>query len=126
MVILNPHHRQNRRRERPGSRTRHTTRSRVMSTQDEFREAIHDARDSDLVLPGIKPSPLLRQNFDQSWQRWKARQAEEAAVAELDKMQLEREQMQLFGGDLDDDVSLIEPMLRVVHYLFGGLDYTDP
>jgi len=41
-------------------------------------------------------------------------------------MQLEQEQIKLFGGELDDDVSLCEPMLQVVFHLFGGIDYTDP
>lgn len=47
-------------------------------------------------------------------------------MEEMDRMQLEQEQMNLFGGDIDDDVSLCEPMLQVVFRLFGGLDYTDP
>jgi hypothetical protein len=68
----------------------------------------------------------MRQNFDQSWQRWKVRQVEEDAQAEKDKLQLDQERLLLFGGDLDDDVSLCVPMLRVVMSLFGDIDYTDP
>ena len=83
-----------------------------------------------MPLPSDKtrPSPLFRQNFDQSWQRWKARQAEEKALAEMDKLQLEQEQLRLFGGDVDDDVSLdLKPaMLSVVMRLFGDIDYIDP
>jgi hypothetical protein len=133
MTILNgytnavPHHRQNRRRERPGSRTRRTI-SRRSVIQCTVEEGIFDARDSSIPLPSDKsnPSPLLRQNFDQSWQRWKARQAEEAAQAEKDKLKLEQERVLLFGGEVDDDVSLCAPMLRVVMSLFGDIDYTDP
>lgn len=79
-------------------------------------------------MPSVKASPslLLRQSFDQSWERWKAREAEEKSLAELDKTQLELEQRRLFGGDVDDDVSLCESMLQVVFHLFGGLDYADP
>lgn len=73
-----------------------------------------------------RPSPLFRQNFDQSWQRWKEREAEEKALAEMDKMQLEQEQLLLFGGDIDDDVSLCPAMLSVVMGLFGDIDYVDP
>lgn len=135
MVILNacsntPHHRQNRRRERPGSRTRRSA-ARKSVIQSNLRhdcdQGILDARDSSLPLPSdrAKPSPLLRQNFDQSWQRWKARQAEEKALADMDTMRLQQELL-LFGGDVDDDVSLCEPMLRVVMNLFGDIDYTDP
>ena len=137
MTILNghtnatPHHRQNRRRERPGSRTRRTIsrKSIVQSNiRDDCEQGILDARDSTVPLPSdkAKPSPLLRQNFDQSWKRWKVRQAEEAAQAELSKLQLEQERVLLFGGEVDDDVSLCEPMLRVVMSLFGDIDYTDP
>lgn len=122
-----PHHRQNRRRERPGSRTRRTI-SRKFNIRDECEQGILDARDTSIPLPSdkAKPSPLLRQNFDQSWQRWKARQAEEEAQAENDKLQLEQERVLLFGGEVDDDVSLCAPMLQVVMSLFGDIDYTDP
>jgi len=135
MVITNgynmagPNHRQNRRRERPGSRIRKTRKSHIQSCiQDDYNEGILDGRDSSLSLPSdrSRPSPLLRQNFDQSWQRWKAKQAEEKAVAEMDRMQLDQEQIKLFGGDVDDDVSLCESMLQVVFRLWGGIDYMDP
>ena len=122
-----PHHRQNRRRERPGSRTRRTI-TRKSAFQSECADGILDARDANVPLPSdrTRPSPLFRQNFDQSWQRWKAREAEEKALAEMDKMQLEQEQLLLFGGDIDDDVSLCPAMLSVVMGLFGDIDYIDP
>jgi hypothetical protein len=122
-----PHHRQNRRRERPGSRTRRTI-TRKSAFQSEYSEGILDARDASVPLPSdrTRPSPLFRQNFDQSWQRWKEREAEEKALAEMDKMQLEQEQLLLFGGDIDDDVSLCPAMLSVVMGLFGDIDYVDP
>ncbi len=133
MTVLNgytnfmPSHRQNRRRERPGSRNRRTI-NRRFYVRDECEQGILDARDSTIPLPSdkAKPSPLMRQNFDQSWQRWKVRQVEEDAQAEKDKLQLDQERLLLFGGDLDDDVSLCVPMLRVVMSLFGDIDYTDP
>jgi hypothetical protein len=135
MVITNcpdpfPHRRQNRRRERPSSRVRRSSarKSHAQScNQDDFHEGILDARDNNVSLPSdrSKPSPLLRQNFDRSWQRWKERQAEEQAVAEMDRMQLEQEQIRVFGGDVDDGVSE-ESMLQVLHFLWGGIDYTDP
>jgi hypothetical protein len=122
-----PHHRQNRRRERPGSRTRRTI-TRKSNVQFDCVEGLLDARDTSVTLPSDKsrPSPLLRQNFDQSWERWKAREAEERALAELDRMQLKHEQQLLFGGEVDDDVSLCPSMLNVVLHLFGDIDYIDP
>jgi hypothetical protein len=124
---VTPHHRQNRRRERPGSRTRRTI-TRKSNFQSDYTEGLLDALDTSVPLPSDKgrPSPLLRQNFDQSWQRWKARQAEEKALAEMDRMQLEQEQQRLFGGDVDDDVSLCPAMLGVMLRLFGDIDYIDP
>ncbi|XMA08588.1 hypothetical protein WAI453_001379 [Rhynchosporium graminicola] len=101
---VTPNHRQNRRRERPGSRTRRTI-TRKASVHFDLHEGIIDAHDAEIYLPShrAKPSPLLRQNFDQNWQRWKARQAEEKAVAEMDRFQAEKEQLLLFGGELGDD-----------------------
>ena len=131
---VTPHHRQNRRRERPGSRTRRTI-TRKSNAQYDCYEGLLDARDTKVNLPSdrSKPSPLLRQNIDLAWQRWKTRQAEEKHLAEMDRMQMEQEQLkltELFGGDVDDDVSvtntLCEPMLSVVIHLFGDIDYTDP
>jgi hypothetical protein len=132
MVTMNgytvtPHHRQNRRRERPGSRSRRTI-TRKSNIQNEYTEGLLDAYDSSVTLPSDKarPSPLLRENFHQNWQRWKAREAEEKAL-ELEKLQLEQEEQQrLYGGDVSDDVSLCPAMLSVVMSLFGDIDYIDP
>ena len=47
---------------------------------------------------------------------------------ELERLQVEadKEHLKLFGGDLDDDVSLCPAMLSVVMALFGDIDYIDP
>lgn len=88
-----------------------------------------DAYDSSVYLPSdnATPSPLLRENFHQNWQRWKAREAEEKAL-NTEKLQLEQEEQQrLYGGDISDDVSLCPAMLSVVMSLFDGdIDYIDP
>lgn len=136
MVILNgqsnmPHHRQNRRRERPGSRTRRTM-NRKANAPFDHTDSVLEARDTSIYLPSDKarPSPLLRQNFDQSWQRWQARKAEEKALAEMDRIQSEMDQRRLFGEDayeVDDSVSIPDAaMLDVVLGLFGDIDYIDP
>jgi len=40
---------------------------------------------------------------------------------------LEKQRLRVFGGEPGDDVSLLEPMLRVVTDLFDGFtDYEDP
>ena len=95
----------------------------------EYREGLLDALDITVPLPSDKsrPSPLMRQTWDQSWHKWQARQAEERALAEMDKLQLEMEQQRLlFGGEVTDDVSLCEEMLNVMISLFGDIDYVDP
>ena len=125
-----PHHRPNRRRERPGSRQRRSI-DRKASIHRDSVEGIRDALDPSvrLLSDRARPSPLFLQSFDQTWRRWKARQAEEEARAELEKhrLQLKKEQLRLFGGEVDDDVSLfISEMLDVVLRLFGDIDYTDP
>ncbi|TGO17154.1 hypothetical protein BTUL_0020g00400 [Botrytis tulipae] len=150
------HHRQNRRRERPGSRARRTL-SRKSALATDLNEGILEARDSDFYIPnhrtGTGPSPILRQSFDQSWMRWKARQAAElenlAVKQNMRQLEMERQTMmreakgmeeeelgkmqrRLFGGEEDDedvscDIDLCPAMLDVVMRLFDGeVDYLDP
>ncbi|KAG9230591.1 hypothetical protein BJ875DRAFT_150637 [Amylocarpus encephaloides] len=116
--------RQNRRRERPGSRTRRTI-SRKANILDDCDKGCPDANP---FPPSSKasPRPLLRQDFDQCWQRWKLRQVKEEAQTEMDRLLLEQEQQRLFGGDSGDDGSLCLAILDVVMRLFGDIDYTDP
>ena len=109
--------RQNRRRERPGSRTRRTISHKA--------NILNDCNDPLPPSSKANPRPLLRQDFDQCWQRWKLRQVEEAQT-EMDRLLLEQEQQRLFGGDSGDDGSLCLAMLDVVMRLFGDIDYTDP
>jgi hypothetical protein len=104
-----PYHRQNRRRERPGARTRKALSMRD-SIQHDFEEGISVARDCGLWLPSEK-YPL--RNCD-CWR------------AENDRSQLEDEQFRIFGGDVGDDVSLLPAMLEVVRFLWGDIDYIDP
>ena len=40
---------------------------------------------------------------------------------------LEAQRVRFFGGEAGEDISLLEPMLKVVTDLFGGgTDYEDP
>lgn len=105
--------------------------SRKNNLQYDCHEGLVDAKDPTVYLPSdkCKPSPLLHQNYTQSWQRWKAREAEEKALQEMEIRRMEQEQRRLFGGDVDDDVSfdlLCPAMLEVVFALWGDIDYTDP
>ncbi|KAG4030457.1 hypothetical protein MFRU_012g01900 [Monilinia fructicola] len=131
------HHRQNRRRERPGSRARRTiSRKAVLAT--DVSEGILEARDSSFYIPNHRPgngsSPILRQTFDQSWIRWKARQAAELEMLAMkenmrqlemeremmvgeakvrEEKELERIQRRLFGGEEDDEAALCS--IKAVH-----------
>jgi hypothetical protein len=132
MVLMNsstlaPSHRQNRRRERPGSRTRRTV-NRKANIKSDFTEGYLDAYDPSVALPSdrARPSPLFRESIHQTWQRWKEREAEEQAIAEMDKIQALERELSLYGGCPDDDVSLCPAMLDVVMSLFGDIDYIDP
>ncbi|KAG4427328.1 hypothetical protein IFR05_017190 [Cadophora sp. M221] len=110
--------RSNRRRARPSLRTRHTIPSEAATTT-KTAPAVR------LPPSQVNPPLQLCQDFHQCWQRWKSREAEKKALTELDKLQLEQDQM-LFGEDADDDGSLCPAMLDVVIRLFGDIDYTDP
>ncbi|PQE14575.1 hypothetical protein CJF32_00009749 [Rutstroemia sp. NJR-2017a WRK4] len=141
-LIPAPHHRKNRRRERPGSRARRSL-SRKESLQSEVSEGLLEARDATLRFPSdtqhhfpalmnrSRPSPVLRQNWEQSAARWRAREMEEK-IAEM-----VREQRRMFGGEEDsgsgedidgvgEDVDLCPAMLEVVLRLWGDVDYADP
>ena len=119
--------RQNRRRQRPGSRTRRTI-SRKANTLEDCDEGCPDSRDANPLPSSSKVNlrPLSRQDFDQCWQRWKVRRVEEESQTEMDRLLLEHGQQRLFGGDSGDDGSLCLAMLDVVMRLFGDIDYTDP
>jgi len=123
-----PYHRKNRRRERPGARKRHALAHKEGLTQ-ELNEGISMAHDCTLSLPFESRASPLRPNYERSWRAWKAREAGQRAA---DKERAERveseekEQYRLFGGEVDDDVSLCRNMLDVVYSLWGDIDYTDP
>lgn len=120
-----PHHCKNRRRVRPGARKRHALAHKGYMS-DELNEGMGMAHDHTLSLPSESPVSPLRQNYERSWRAWKAREAEQRAV-ERERTELEdKEHYRLFGGEVDDDVSLCNSMLDVVYSLWGDIDYTDP
>jgi hypothetical protein len=58
-----------------------------------------------------------------SWQNWLQPEQE----TEQEEYELETERLRYFGGVPGEEVSLLEPMLQVVTYLFdGNTDYEDP
>ncbi|QSZ30671.1 hypothetical protein DSL72_000229 [Monilinia vaccinii-corymbosi] len=123
------HHRQNRRRERPSSRARRT-RSRNSALATDINEGILEARDASFDIsthrPGNGPSPIPRQNLDQSWMRWKARQAAESemlAVKEkMKQLEMESEMMMMMMMMMIGEATRKEEreLERIQHRLFGG------
>lgn len=108
-----------RRRIRPGARKRHALKGHALQghLSSELREGLGMARDQTLSLPCESP---LRQNYERSWRAWKTRESEQRTELQ------EKEHYRLFGGEVDDDVSLCSSMLDVVYSLWGDIDYTDP
>ncbi|KAH8600128.1 hypothetical protein B0O99DRAFT_682583 [Bisporella sp. PMI_857] len=142
MIIPNtavrPYSRQNKRRERPGSRKRRTL-AQTSLTYNNVKEGIADSHNSTIHLPP-ESSLMLQQTFDEYRVPCEAlaRTAEEKvcdgeekaitkAWADMDVMQKQKEQLRMFGGEgFDDDASLIEPMKRVLFDLFGDIDFGYP
>lgn len=121
-----PPERKNRRRERPGARARRAL-NRKYALSSEISEGINLALSS-TVLPTT--SNLPRCSCEDELRR--AKETEEVmyeyqAMLDRERAEVKLEQRRFFGGDeADDDVSLLPAMLDVVHFLWGGIDYTDP
>lgn len=124
------HHRQNRRRERPGSRARRAI-PRKSALATDLNEGILEARDSSFYIPthrsGNGPSPVLRQNFEQSWLRWKARQAAElqllAVKENLKRLEMQRKRETMIGEAKGRKEREEEKELgKLQRRLFGGED----
>lgn len=68
--------------------------------------------------PANKPAHHWHQTYS-AWQSRLRQQQEDQA--------LEAQRLRFFGGEIGDEVSLLEPMLKVVTDLFdGNIDYEDP
>ncbi|KAA8568674.1 hypothetical protein EYC84_007679 [Monilinia fructicola] len=116
------HHRQNRRRERPGSRARRTiSRKAVLATDVWIRWKARQAAELEMLA--------MKENMRQL-EMEREMMVGEAKVRE--EKELERIQRRLFGGEEDDeavscDIDLCPAMLDVVMRLFDGeVDYLDP
>lgn len=114
-----PHNRPNRRRARPGSRARH-----VLPRKDDIYDSLKEKSSQDNKACAhsssdqAKPSPALQQNLEQI----EAEAGQEEAAGAM----LAAERVRIYGGYIDDMMSLCEPMLQVILSLFGSIDYVDP
>lgn len=106
----------NRRRMRRGARKRHAL-SRKVDPRDEYYEGASLAHDTSYLPPLTSFRATHPQSLERSWLAWMAHEV---------RRDEEDEQCRLFGGNMDDDVSLCASMLGVVYALWGDIDYTDP
>lgn len=124
-------------RKRTRSRPRHRDGSKAHS-QPHMRTLSSDTTSSSLSSMSISstnlPPPVnfLPYNvvaaappnhWHQTYSAWQVR----ARYEQERERALERHRVRFFGGEVGDDTSLIEPMLKVVTDLFDGMtDFEDP
>ncbi|ORY13385.1 hypothetical protein BCR34DRAFT_586536 [Clohesyomyces aquaticus] len=109
-------------RKRTRSRPRHRTRSNHTRNPSVDTVSSYSTTNSSFQPP--LPFPLANRPVDhwqQTYSAWQTRLRYEEEQA------MEAQRLRLFGGEIGDDVSLFEPMLKVVTDLFdGSTDYEDP
>ncbi|OCK74236.1 hypothetical protein K432DRAFT_420409 [Lepidopterella palustris CBS 459.81] len=116
--------RHNRRRTR--SRPRHRDAGKARSLHDRTNSFDTNSSYSSSLSSFPQPSafPLASRSsnhWHQTYSAWQDRLRQQQEEA------LEAQRLRLFGGEAGDEVSLLEPMLKVVTDLFDGhLDYIDP
>lgn len=109
-------------RKRTRSRPRHRDGGKAHST-------IHTrsfSMDSDATTYSYQHFPLANVPYGywhQTYSAWQDRLRDEQERARAKEAQ----HLRMFGGEAGDEMSLVEPMLKVVFDLFDGrLDYDDP
>ncbi|KAF2757029.1 hypothetical protein EJ05DRAFT_511776, partial [Pseudovirgaria hyperparasitica] len=99
-------------------RTRSRPRHRSHTQQNHSRtSSVSSSKDRNIEpappLPHYQSSPF----FEELYSAWQMQDDEDA---------MEAQRLRLFGGETGDEVSLCEPMLKVVMDLFNDIDYIDP
>jgi len=70
-----------------------------------------------MYFPLVNPTP----DWHQTYSAWQTRQRIQQ------EQMMEAHRLRFFGGEAGEEVSLLEPMLKVVMDLFDGdIDYEDP
>ena len=117
-------HNRKRTRSRPRHRDAGKARSLYYRTNSiESSASFLSSSSASFPQPSPSPLPLASRSTNHwhqtysAWQDRLRRQQEEA---------LEAQRLRFFGGEVGDEVSLCEPMLKVVMDLFNDIDYVDP
>lgn len=85
-----------------------------------------DTNASGYSASSFQPFPLANAPSDHWHQTYTAWQDRIHNEREQEKLR-EAQRLRFFGGEVGDEVSLLEPMLKVVTDLFDGMtDYEDP
>ncbi|KAF2194436.1 hypothetical protein K469DRAFT_547728 [Zopfia rhizophila CBS 207.26] len=116
---MSKRHNRKRTRSRPRHRDAGKARSNHIRTSSVDTNSSYSTTYSTFQPP---PFPLVNRSanhWHQTYSAWQDRIRYEQA--------LEDQNLRLFGGEVGDEVSLFEPMLKVVTDLFdGNIDYEDP
>lgn len=114
-------------RKRTRSRPRHRDSSNVNSNIQHFRSNSIDTTSSQSTVissyqPGYAPfTNISADHWHQTYFAWQNRLRFEQEKARA----METQQLRIFGGEPGDEVSLFEPMMKVVTDLFDGHDDFD-
>ncbi|KAF1995628.1 hypothetical protein P154DRAFT_445034 [Amniculicola lignicola CBS 123094] len=106
-------------RKRTRSRPRHRDPNRANSNHTRTQSVDTNSSYS-TTHSSFQPPPLPSANhWHETYSLWQSRLRYE--------QELEAQRLRFFGGEAGDDMSLLEPMMRVVTDLFDGdIDYEDP
>jgi hypothetical protein len=120
LIIMSKRHNRKRTRSRP----RHRDAGKARSLHDSRAQSVDTVSSSSTAYSSFQPFhiPLaLTDNWHPTYSAWHTRLRLEQEQA------LEAQRLRFFGGEAGDEVSLFEPMLKVVTDLFdGNIDYIDP
>ncbi|KAF2120176.1 hypothetical protein BDV96DRAFT_319999 [Lophiotrema nucula] len=120
---MSKRHNRKRTRSRPRHRDgkAHSTTVRTLSvdTNDSFTTTYSTFQPSH-----FSSATQLANHWHQTYSAWQSRLRE---GKEREEAYREAQRLRFFGGEAGDEVSLLEPMLKVVTDLFDGdIDYEDP
>ena len=117
-------------RKRTRSRPRHRDGSNLQSTNHTRSLSVDTISSCSTTTnssfqPSIYPTANLpSEHWHQTYFAWQNRRLQEEQ--ERDR-EVEMQRLRIFGGEPGDEVSLLEPMMKVVTDLFDGFtDYEDP
>ena len=118
--IMSKRHNRKRTRSRPRHRDggkAQPNHARTLSVDTISSHSTANSSFQPLSFPLINHSPDWHQTYT-TWQTRQQLQQEQA---------MEAQRLRFFGGEVGEEVSLLEPMLKVVMDLFDGdIDYQDP